>query len=125
MSEPICVTCGLPVLDGGKTGDDPIHFECYVTAPPAPPLLLTFLYGEIGAQVVSLVECRTTKRTVEEAWADTLVYLHELKGLEPPDVFNVRFNKIHTFRGRLNILDETKPLRAATPEETKVMHGHY
>jgi hypothetical protein len=124
MSEPTCCKCGLPVLDGGKTGDDPIHFECYTARAPA-PILLTFLYGEIGAQVVSLVECRTTKRTVEEAWEDTLVYLHELKGLEPPDAFNARFNKIHTFLGCPNILDETKPLRAATPEETKVMHGHY
>lgn len=83
------------------------------------PRLITFLYGDVVCCNVSLVECRTTRRTVEEAWADTLAHLHELKGLQPPDDFNVRFNRIYTFDGPANILDETKPLRAPTPEEVK------
>jgi len=112
MSEQICCKCGKPVTDGGNTGGAPIHFECYAgPAETTEPTLLTFLYGDLLCHDVSLVECRTTKRTVEEAWEDTLAYLHELKGLEPPDPFNTRFNKIYAFMGRPDILDETKPLR--------------
>lgn len=81
---------------------------------------MTFLVQDMELNQLNVVQWQSTRRTVEEAWNDCHKHICVRKGLdESMEEFVGRFVKVMTYEGLVQFMDETIPLRRATPEEMK------
>ena len=98
---------------------------------------MTFLVQDMELNQLNVVQWQSTRRTVEEAWNDCRKHICVRKGLEEAwndcrkhicvrkglgehmEEFIGRFVKVMTYEGLVQRMDETIPLRRATPEEMK------
>ena len=82
------------------------------------PRFLTFAYHDSVKNVLSTVQWKSMRRTVEEAWGDVLMFL---ANRHSTDLFHAqcRFSRVFTFAGLVEVMDESIPLRKSTPEEVE------
>ena len=82
------------------------------------PKKLTFVVQDMDLHTISLVQWQTGRRTLEAAWLDCRATIYACQGEDPKDAdFLGRFEKIMALEGLVTSLDETVPLRRATPAE--------
>jgi hypothetical protein len=83
------------------------------------PKQLTFLFQDTVTNTMNTLEWETRDRTIEDAWDNVVIFLCRRHNVVHELLQVSRFAKIMTFEGLCKVLDESKPLRRATPQEVR------